>query len=105
MVYFYAWETVDITITLDRENALVDCDDVVVSIGQIGSRVLHKSDELDIDENSNTIIMHLEQRETGKFVEGEANVQVNLYYSNGERDTSSKAVIYVRDNLYREAMS
>jgi len=105
MVYFYAWETVDITITLDRENALVDCDDVVVSIGQIGSRVLHKSDELDIDENSNTIIMHLEQRETGKFVEGEANVQVNLYYSNGERDTSAKAVIYVRDNLYREAMS
>lgn len=105
MAYFYEWETVDVTISLDRENALVDVEKAVVSFGQIGGNVLSKSDDLELDTEANTITVHLNQDETGKLSEGETSVQINLYYDTGERDTSDKAYLFVRDNLYKEELS
>ena len=105
MPYFYEWETVDLIITLDEEDALVDYSDVIVSLNQWGFRSINKdASELDIDVNSNTIMLHLSQRESGRFREGEALLQVNIYYDDAERDTSEMASIEVRNNLYKEVM-
>lgn len=49
--------------------------------------------------------MHLSQEETGKFKQGPVELQVNFYYEDTERDTSTKVLIDAEDNLYKKVMS
>lgn len=105
MAHFYVWETVDFPIHLTPKEALQDYDHIIVSIGQ-GQVLINKSDdELGIDVDEGLINIHLSQEETGKFVKGKAELQVNIYYTSTERDTSVKAKIDVKDNLYKEVMT
>lgn len=101
----YQYETAQLQITLGREGALSDTQDVVVSIVQGSVRLdLHKAD-LDIDEEKVTITCNLTQEQTGLF-EGSrsANVQVNILYVGGERDASSIGSISLFSNLYGQVM-
>lgn len=105
MAGFYMWETADLAITLTGDgNPLEDYSKVVVSIYQPYGRVDLTDDSLGIDVDAQTINVHMTQEQTGKFKAGTAEIQVNVYYSDTERDTSAKGVLTVYDNLYRQAM-
>lgn len=105
---FYAWETVALKITLDDPSELTGYDTVCVSISQ---EYRHRelkvdiSEGLDIDTGTGVIICYLGQTDTARFREGEATIQVNIYFTDHERDTSDKAIIDVKDNLLKEVMS
>lgn len=104
MAQFYVYETVDFTITLTPSDALQNYDNVVVSIGQ-GQVILNKDQtELGIDVENGKINLHLSQEETAMFSRGKAEIQVNIYYTDKERDTSVMGRIDVKDNLYKEVM-
>ena len=106
--YFYAWETCDLVITLEYPDRLQNYDTVCVSVSQsyrTRTGVLNIDQNLDIDTGSGTIIAHLGQTDTAMFIAGIALVQINIYYNDGERDTSEQAQIEVRDNLLKEVMS
>lgn len=105
MAFFYPYETCDLTIVLDRENALADVDDVMVTLSQCGKRSININTGLDIDENSNTIVVSLTQSQTGRFCKGEVDVQVNILYETGERDTSEIASLTVLDQTYEAVMT
>lgn len=62
-------------------------------------------DVLGIDEETGIITMHLSQEETGLFKEGVVELQVNIYYENTERDTSTAVLITAKDNLYKKVMT
>jgi len=107
MAYFYAWETVDLKIVLEDPDRLLNYDTVCVSVSQ-GYRLRNavvNVEDLDIDTGSGTIVCHLDQEDTGLFRAGIALLQVNIYYDDGERDTSEQVQIDVRDNLLKEVMS
>ena len=108
---FYIWETYPLTITVSDADAqhgdpspLVDVDSVVVSFRQ-GTKSVHLSgNRLSLDASDGTIGLELSQAETGKFVQGTVDVQVNLLYEDSERDTTAMGVLEARDNLYKKVM-
>ena len=109
MAHFYVYETVDIPIKLKTENTeiLKDYTEIVVSIVQKNPLVqIDKfTDEIGINVETNTLTIHLSQEETAKFYADKvAEVQVNIYYENTERDTSAKGTIDVLENLYKKQM-
>ena len=57
-----------------------------------------------MDIANDSIRIWLSQEATGKFKEGECEVQVNIYYFDRERDTSVEGVIEVRHNLHKKEM-
>lgn len=103
---FYLWETTDISIKLSGDgNPLEGWERIVVSIAQNGRPVLELFDEdLGIDVSESRINVHLTQEQTGSFREGDAVVQVNVYYSDSERDVSVKGHLTVLDNLHKKVM-
>lgn len=102
---FYQFETVDIEITLDKEDVLVDAKDIVVSIVQSGTRLDIHKDELGVDEETSTLSVHLSQEQASKFAAGKAMVQVNVLYESAERDVSAQGELSIFTNLYRQVMS
>lgn len=104
MAHFYAWETVDLPLKLSRTGALEDVKEVVVSLKQGKTQIEKSGAELGLDTENDTINMHLSQEDTSQFTPGTCYVQVNLYYANTERDTSTQASIEVRSNLHKELM-
>ena len=111
MAGFYSWETVSLPLTItDPEGqpateALVDCEEVVVTISQGRCRRVELgSSELAIDPETATIVASLTQEQTGLFQEGAAQVQVNILYRDSERDVTTKGSIEVHDNLHKKVM-
>lgn len=101
--FFYVYETVEFPVQLSDPDALKGYHKVIVSISQ-------KDVQLDIDnaiifEDEGKLIFRLEQEDTALFKKGKVDVQVNIYYTNGERDTTEKGMISVFDNLYKEVIS
>ena len=109
MAYFYTWETKELTLILvdsDRKKKpLAGYDSIVVSIVQADVTVSLTDDRLTVNEDKGTITFTLSQTETSRFKEGYVDIQVNVLYDSGERDTSVKGRIEVRDNLYKQVMS
>ena len=107
MVGFYIYETETFQIKLNKDNVLNDIKHIIVSISQPAREVQvdKKDNEIGIDEENNIISVSFSQEETAKFKPGNAEIQVNIYYNNSERDVSSKGQIEVRDNLYKKVIS
>lgn len=105
MAGFYIYETYDLQITLSDPSALDDYKTVVVSLAQ-GKTKLNFTDP-GIDEG--VINVHLSQEQTALFKPSsnanKVTVQVNIYYTDTERDTSAQGFLEVYDNLYREVIS
>ena len=106
---FYQWETTSFRITTKDPTKLVGYDKIVVSLHQgpvAGGVRVHKIiDSSDIDTGSGIIIVNLSQTDTSKFVAGTATLQVNIYYTGGDRDPSEQIKVDVYDNLYKQVMS
>ena len=108
---FYQWETADLQLIIEddegnpKPGVLDNLEDVVVSIAQGSRQVDWHIDELGIDAAASAINLHLTQEKAGKFSgDAAAKVQVNILYSNGERDVTVKGTIDVLSNLYRREM-
>ena len=109
--FFYTWETVNIPLVFEPKGCLNDYKHIVVSIKQSGIIQIDKTeDELGIDTENDTITINLDQEETSKFKGGDektpktADIQVNIYYNNKERDVSRRKSINVYDNLYKKVI-
>ena len=105
MARFYKYETVDIPITLSPDGVLEDYKHIVISIKQHGVQIDKTEDDIGIDTEQNLINVHLSQEETAMFQVGNAKIQLNIYYTNTERDTSTMADIEVSENLYKKVMT
>lgn len=113
MASFYKYETVDIPLIFTPSGVLDGYKHIVVSLAQCGETLVNKTeedDDLDIDVANDTITLHLSQEDTGLFSGGDigsplkANVQVNIYYNNTERDVSAVKSIDVYENLYSKVI-
>lgn len=111
MAHFYTYETVDIPLVFEPDGCLENYKHIIVSIKQKGSVQIDKAeDALGIDIENNTINVSLSQEETAQFKGGTetnpktAEIQVNIYYTNTDRDVSTKKTINVYDNLYEKVI-
>lgn len=111
MARFYTYETVDIPLVFTPTGILEGYSHIVVSVAQKGMAQIDKTeDDLTIDVANDTITLSLSQEETGQFLGGDNNsprkaeIQVNIYYNNNERDVSTVGSIDVYNNLYDKVM-
>ena len=112
MAKFYRYETVNIPLAFTPTGVLEGYEHIVVSVSQGGTTQIHKTeDDLEIDVENDTITLSLSQEETGIFAGGDVNtprkaqIQVNIYYNNNERDVSTVGSIDVYDNLYKRVIT
>lgn len=103
MPYFYIYETVTFPIQLSDTEALQNYDKVVVTISQKNIQVDITNPS--VDEETGRLTIWLSQEDTSKFVKGTATIQVNIYYTDKERDVTNTAKIQVLDNLYKKVIS
>lgn len=111
MARFYTYETVDIPLIFTPTGVLEGYQHIVVSVAQKGMAQVDKTEEdLNIDVANDTITLSLSQEETGQFIGGDNNsprkaqIQVNIYYNNSERDVSTVGNIDVYNNLYEKVI-
>lgn len=107
-VFFYAYETADITIVFKDPTVLEDYNNIIISIRHLktGKQIdLDAEESCDIDTAGGTMILHLTQEQTGKFVEGYVELQINILYDDSERDVTTKSEIRVYDNLHKKVMT
>lgn len=111
MAHFYTYETVEIPLEFTPNGVLQDYSHIVVTIRQEGVVEINKTEnDLGIDVENNVINLSLSQEETSKFIGGNgktkrvAEIQVNIYYTNTNRDVSSVEYIDVYDNLYKRVI-
>ena len=102
---FYQYQTYDARLKLKREGALRDFARVVVTVSQLGERVEYDESVLGIDAEEGVINLHMDQADTGLFVEGKAKLQVNVLYDDARRNVTAKATLKVYDNLHKEVMA
>ena len=108
MASFYQYETADLRLTIDDGQGgtpLEGYDRIVVSIRQARARLDLTGDDLGVDVPASTINVHLTQEQTGAFEAAPAQVQVNVYYSDSERDVTAKGEVKVLDNLYKQVIA
>lgn len=107
-VFFYAYETADITIVFKDPSVLEDYRSIIISIRHLktGKQIdLDAEESCDIDVAGGTMILHLTQEQTGKFTEGYVELQINILYDDSERDVTAKNEIRVYDNLHKKVMT
>lgn len=116
--YFYQYETTELTITVRGEGKpLEGYDKIVVSLDQGAGRGMYHGDYVyeagspDVDTDASTVTLYMGQEETGRYAasadDGTPNtkVQVNVYYTDHERDVTLEGELTVRENLYRKVIS
>lgn len=110
--YFFVYETVDIPLLFEPTGSLEGYDKIIVSLAQFGETILEKTnDALGIDVENDRVNLSLSQEETAMFIGGKkcdpkiVDIQVNIYYTNRERNTTFNEVIEVYDNQHKEVMS
>ena len=107
MSSFYRFQTKPYTLHFNKPDDVLDgYSQIIVSLGQGGiEKVIKTNEDLQIDVENNNIIVDFSQEDTGLFRAGEdAELQVNIYYENTERDVSAKVTIKVLDNLHKKIM-
>ena len=109
--FFYVYETVDFPLQLiseDPEPILEGLKNIIVSLGQYNTLVLEKdmsSPDIGVDDENDTINLHLTQDDTAKFKPNEdVLIQVNILYDNHERDTTAQATVRALANLHENIM-
>jgi len=114
MAGFYQWETEPLKIRVrykdGQGNPLEGYRLIVVSLDQGVGRGLYHGDYFfeegspDVDVAEQTINLYLDQEESGKYAAGPTDVQVNILYSDRERDVTVEGEIEVWKNLYPKEM-
>ena len=112
MPFFYAWETVDFPIQIKAEDGttgiLTGLSNLIITMLQGSGKIVEKdlsSPDVAIDTENDIINLHLTQEDTGTFTpEIYADIQVNFFYDNSERDTTAEAKIFVKRNLHAKVM-
>lgn len=102
---FCQWETADLVLEVDRDGALVNTADVIVSLVQDSERIDYHKQDLLIDEDAGEIALHINQGDSGKFRISPVYLQVNILYESGERIASEVAEANIYGNLYRQEMA
>lgn len=117
MIEIVEWTTSEIEFALKDpeghvpEGILENLKDASVIIKQGLVGIEKRLEDMGIDVGEGTMTIHLSQAETGRLDGGTranprtANIQVNLYYENGERDASYEAQVAVLRNLHDRAMA
>lgn len=72
------------------------------SLKQGAANIKKTGSEISVD--GNRIIVELEQEETGRFVEGEAELQLNWTYAGRKRSCSKIVKVSATDNLLKEVV-
>ena len=107
--FFYQYATDNIPLKLQycdgTGGVLEGYKDIKVTLSQAGVTLTKGLDELGVDVDEDTVILPLTQEETGLFATMACEVQVNIFYDDSERDTSTRGKIMVRKNLYKEIMN
>lgn len=114
---FTAYETVSLMLEIEPSGSLENYADIVASVVQGAARVdkSYGQDAPEVDVGNDTINLRLEQEDTGRFrfyppdACGKADdrnprVQVNVLYSDGERDATDIGVLDVYEQLYKKEM-
>lgn len=111
MEQIYTYTTPSYTISFKESNVLTDYNKVVVTLKQDGIAQIDKfNDDLDIDSEEDTITVEFTQEETGKLYGGKkdnpnyAELQVNIYYEDEDRNSTSTENIKVYSNLYEDVI-
>ena len=103
---FYIWETVTWPILLTEEgtdaSVLEGYKHIVVSLAQGNVHVDFMDPPADV--STGVVTIRLEQEQAGRFKPGVVELQVNIYYEDTERDTSTKGFIEALDNLYKKVI-
>lgn len=105
MASFYRFETTALTLKFTPEGILDDYKHIVVSISQTDNQLDLSENNLSIDELNDSITFSLSQEQTSQFRVGRAEIQVNIYYNDTNRNVSTKGYIEVYDNLYNKVMN
>lgn len=109
--FFFQYETAELKLLIRGEGKpLEGYDKVVVSFDQGAQRGMHHADfafdagsaEVDVEES--TITLYLGQEDTGQFAAAPARVQVNIHYTDQERDVTLEGRVEVRENIYKRVM-
>lgn len=96
----YQYQTIDLPLELNVEGVLQGWKKVYVSIQQ-GEVFIEQDDStLGIDEEHDTINMHLSQEETGMFRVGPALLQVNIFKEGDVRPVSDEVEIEFAKNQH-----
>lgn len=104
MVSIYRYETATLPLKFKPTGVLNDYKHIIVSIAQNGIQVDKDENDLTIDTTNDTITLSLTQEDTGKFKSQRAEIQVNIYYNNEERDVSTRGAVVFLDNLYKKVI-
>lgn len=102
----YTYTTPSFTISFKEAGVLTDYEKIVVSLKQDGVAQIDKND-LEVDLENETITVVFTQEDTGKLDGGSpeepttANLQVNIYYEDEDRNCTSIQTLDVIDNLYQ----
>lgn len=107
---FYRYETANFPLRIvskqGEEKPLEDYQSIRVSIAQPGVEPEHLTEkDVGVDVEESRINVHLTQEQTGKFREGAAKLQVNIYYIDTERNTTAQGKLVVKENLYKQVMT
>lgn len=99
---FYQYETVDLRIRLLKDTSILEnCDEVVVTVAQ--QNITANVQNFEVNPSEGTIILHMSQKETGKFKKGKATLQVN-FYRNKRRKATGYGQLTVLENYYKRVM-
>ena len=111
MESIYTYTTPSFTISFKESNVLTNYRKIVVSLKQDGITEIDKfEDDLEIDLEQDTITVEFTQEETGKLFGGKpddpnyARIQVNIYYEDEDRNSTSTETIEVYSNLYEDVI-
>lgn len=107
MAKIFMYETAELPIYLSDKEILSNCEHIIISISQGRPCTQKDFDEsqMDINAEDGIITLRLSQEDTANFGEGLAELQVNFYSQDGTRIPSEKALIRIKDNLYKKVMS
>ena len=105
MTTIYRYETATLPLKFTPSGVLNDYEHIIVSIAQNETQIDINEDNLTIDTANDTINVSLSQEQTGNLKIGKADIQVNIYYQNTERDVSTCGSIVILDNLYKKVIN
>ena len=105
MVTIYRYETATLPLKFTPSGVLNDYEHIIVSIAQNDIQIDIHENDLTIDTANDTITVNLTQEQTGQFKPAKADIQVNIYYQDTERDVSTCGSIVVLDNLYKKVIN
>lgn len=106
MANYYQWTTHTLTMEIDSE-ALKDYSQIILSVksGSVKKNLFldETHHDIAINDEGNAIIWELGQEDTAQFKTG-MDMQINIFYQNGERNATEHFQFKFDKNLYEKTM-